>query len=114
MNKIPYKVRVALATGLFLWAILAIIFTIVYAYYNYQLWIVIVGPILAIVSFVFSIILMPKTQNEITNNTSQPKTVHHHRNSYHKNKKPFISEKEWEELEEEEEEILAMEEVDDA
>ena len=114
MNKIPHKVRAGIAVGLFIWAILAIIFTIIYAYYDYQLSIAITGPILAAVAFILSIIIMPKSEIDNSGSELQIKTTKK-RSSYHqsKQKKPFITEKEWEELEEEEEEILAMEEVDD-
>ena len=114
MNKIPDKVRVGIAIGLFLWSIIAIIMTIIYAYYHYELWIVIVIPILSFLAFILSIIFMPKSiqTNRHAPAKTKPRT---HRPSYYspKKKKPFISEKEWEELEEEEEECFAMEQVDD-
>ena len=114
MNKIPDKVRVGIAIGLFLWSIIAIIMTIIYAYYHYELWIVIVIPILSFLAFILSIIFMPKSiqTNRHAPSKTKPRT---HRPSYYssKKKKPFISEKEWEELEEEEEECFAMEQADD-
>ena len=114
MNKIPHKVRVGLSIGLFVWSICAVIFTIVYAYYDFALWIVIVGPILSLLAFIFSIILMPKSVEKDKHVPIKPQPRNHRPSHYSsKNKKPFISEKEWEELEEEEEECFAMEQVDD-
>ena len=114
MKKIPYKVRVGLSIGLFLWSIFAVLMTIIYAYYRYELWIVIVGPICAFLAFIFSIILMPKSLEKDKHAPVKPKPrTHRPHNDVPKKKKPFISEKEWEELEEEEEECFAMEQVDD-
>ena len=102
MNKIPYKVRVGLSVGLFIYAICALIASIVLAINGYGLWIAFIGPVLAVVAFVFSIILMPKEKPESTpivkNNN---KAFKKHKNS----KKPFITDKEMEELDEEEEEL---------
>ena len=114
MKKIPYKVRVGISIGLFIWSIFAVIFTIVFAYHNYQLWVVILGPSLAVIAFVLSIIFMPKSREGDNITPPQPKPRTHRPSHYsHKEKKPFISEKEWEELEEEEEECFAMEQIDD-
>lgn len=107
MNKIPYKARVGLSVGLFLWSIGCIIATIVFSQKGLGLWIVIVGPILSILAFIFSIILMPKEiQNKEPVSTKPKPRVH--RPHPEKHKKPFISEKEWEELEEEDEECLYL------
>ena len=113
MKNIPYKVRVGIAIGLFIWSILAVIFTIVFAYHHYALWIVIVGPSLAVIAFILSIIFMPKSREEdvVTPHKSKPRNHRPSHYSHHK-KKPFISEKEWEELEEEEEECFVMEQND--
>lgn len=113
MNKIPDKVRVGIAIGLFLWSIIAIIMTIIYAYYHYELWIVIVIPILSFLAFILSIIFMPKSIQTNRHAPAKPKSrTHRPHNDVPKKKKPFISEKDWEELEEEEEECFAMEEAD--
>ena len=103
MNKIPYKVRVGLSVGLFIYSICALLVSIVLAVNGYGLWIAFVGPILAITAFVFSIILMPKQKQEsepVVNNNKVKSTKKHK-----KSKKPFITDKEMEELDEEEEEL---------
>lgn len=115
MKNIPYKARVGIAIGLFIWSILAIIFTIVFAYHHYALWVVILGPSLAVIAFILSIIFMPKSkEGEISNIPHKPKPRNHRPSHYsEKHKRPFISEKEWEELEEEEEECFVMEQNND-
>ena len=113
MNKIPYKVRVGISVGLFLWSIACIIATIVFSQQGLGLWVVIVGPILAVMAFVLSIILMPKSEQNSEHVTAKPKP-RTHRPRPEKRKRSFISEKEWEELEEEDEECLyLMDDEDD-
>ena len=103
MKKIPSKIRVEIATGLFLLCIIMLILTIVLSQNGVGIWITIVGPAIAIISFVFSIIMMPLKYDDgspiIKPKLSKPKTY-----KIKKEKKPFISEDEWEELELEEEE----------
>ena len=111
MKKISPKVRTGIAVGLFIWAILAILFTIIFSFYHFQLWVAIVIPILAFVAFIFSVIIMPKS--EINNSALKKKKAPINKQPTYKQKKPFISEDEWNELEEEEDEISAMEEVDE-
>lgn len=114
MKNIPYKVRVGIAIGLFIWSILAVIFTIVFAYHHYALWVIILGPYLAVIAFILSIIFMPKSHEGEVNPPPKAKPRNHRPSHYsEKNKKPFINEKEWEELEEEEEECFVMEENND-
>lgn len=106
MNKIPYKVRVGIAVGLFIWSILAVIMTIVFSQYHFELWVVIVVPILAVLSFILSIIFMPRTKEGEEEKVVKPAPSKHRPQKQKKHKKSFISEKEWEELEEEDEECL--------
>lgn len=108
MEKIPYKGRVGISVGLFLYSIGCIIATIVLYQQTLWLWIVILGPILAVASFVLFIVIMPKTNEdgspivvEKTKRVKQPKPK--------KQRKPFISEREWNDLDEEDEECMFVE-----
>ena len=107
MKKIPYKVRVGISVGLFLWSIGAVIASIVFSQQGY-LWTAYVGPILAVTTFVISIIIMPKTKEDgspiVEEKKSKPKKIKKYKSK--KQKKPFISDKEWNELDEEDEEEM--------
>ena len=63
MMKIPYKARVAISVGLFVWSIGAVIAAICFSQMG-LLWTAYVGPILAFIAFIFSIIIMPKTNED--------------------------------------------------
>lgn len=100
MTKTPYKARVGISVGLFIWSIVAIIASIYYSQ-NGLLWTAYVGPILAFTAFVLSIIIMPKTSNRNNSIKIEEKPTQH-----------FISqsswnyeddEEEWDDEEEEEE-----------
>ena len=111
MNKIPYKVRLYLSIGLFLWAIIAFIISIIVYINTKQLWIIIVIPIIAVISFIVSIIFFPRFKDD-GSLTVEPKEKQHKEKKYKpkKYKKPFISDKEWNELDEEDEECMYIDE----
>ena len=66
MTKISYKLRVSISVGLFILSIGVIIASIYFSQSGF-LWTAYVGPILAFIAFVLSIIIMPKISND--NNT---------------------------------------------
>ncbi len=111
MKRIPYKVRLWLSIGLFIWSIVAFIVSIIWYTNTMQLWIIITIPIIAFISFIISIVFFPRFKDDGTP-TVEPKQkiqnpTHHKTNN---SRKSFISEKEWEELEEEDEECMYIEE----
>lgn len=107
MKKIPYKVRVGISVGLFSWSICAVIASIVFSQQG-LLWTAYVGPILAAIAFIASIIIMPKTKEDgspiVGEKKPKPKKIKNYK--LKKQKKPFISDKEWDELDEEDEEEM--------
>ena len=111
MKKIPHKVRVGISVGLFLWAIGCVIAAICFSQMGF-LWTAFVGPILAVVAFVFSIIIMPKTNEDgtpiVIEKKPKPKRTKH---KTKKHKKPFMTEEEWKEQEEEDDEMMFIEEI---
>ena len=113
MNKIPYKVRLSIGVGLVLWSILAVIATVIYASYNAPLWILIVGPISAVITFVIGIILVPRTNEDGSPIVieKKPKIKKPRKYKTNKEKKPYMSDKEWQEQEEEDDEMMFIEEV---
>ena len=113
MKRTPYKVRLYLSIVLFIWAIVAFIASIVYYLNTKQLWIMIVIPIIAFISFILSIAFFPRFKDDGTP-TVEPKqkTQKAIRPRQNKSKKPFINEKEWEELDEEDEECMYIDEED--
>ena len=111
MKRAPYKVRIGISVGLFMWAIGFIIAAICLSQIG-LFWTAFVGPILAVVAFVFSIVIMPKTKEDgspIVVEKKQKRAKHKVR----KNKKPFMTEEEWKKQEEEDDEIEAMEMLED-
>lgn len=114
MKRIPYKARLYLSIGLFLWAIIAFIVAIIYYVNTKQLWVMIVVPIISFISFIVSIVFFPRYKDDGTP-TAEPKPkVNNKTKQYksHKQKEPFINEKEWEELDEEDEECMYIDEDD--
>ena len=114
MNRIPYKVRLWLSIGLFIWAIVAFIVSIIYYVNTMQLWVIIVVPIIAFICFIMSIVFFPRFKDDGTP-TVEPKQKKQKQLQYSESKvskKPFITEKEWEELDEEDEECIYIDEGD--
>ncbi len=112
MNKIPYKTRVIIGVSLFLWSIACIIATIVFSQQNLGLWVLILGLTMSVLSFVLSILFIPKTNadDSVTAEKKNIKFKKQSRNMPRKHKKPFIDDKEWEELDEEDEECMYISE----
>jgi len=107
MKRIPYKVRLWLSIGLFIWSIVAFIVSIIWYTNTMQLWIIIAIPTIAFISFIMSVAFFPRFKDDGTP-TVEPKQkiqspTHRKTNN---SRKSFISEKEWEELEEEDEECM--------
>ena len=109
MNKIPYKVRVGFGIGLFLWSIGAIIATIIFSQRGLGVWVLIMGPILAVISFILFVIIMPKT-NEDGSPIAIKKKSKTNKQKRKKERKQFISDEEWSKLEEEDDECFFIEE----
>ena len=107
MSKIPYKARLWISFGLFVWAIAAFIASIIYYVNTLEIWIIIAIPILAFISFILSIAFFPRFKDDGTQ-TVEPKPKVQKPKQYKpkKVKEPFISDKEWEELDEEDEEEM--------
>ncbi len=75
MKRIPYKVRLWLSTGLFAWAIVAFIASIVYYVNTMQLWAIIAIPIIAFISFTLSIVFFPRFKDDGTLTIEQKQKV---------------------------------------
>ena len=109
MKRIPYKARLWLSIGLFIWSIVAFIASIVFYANTKQLWTIIAIPIIAFISFVLSIVFFPRFENDgiptVEPKQKSQKPAHH---KSKKSKKSFISEKEWEELDKEDEECMYL------
>lgn len=107
MTKTLYKARVGISVGLFIWSIGAIIASIYFSQSG-LLWMAYVGPILAFIAFILSIIIMPKTSNGNNSIKIEEKPTQH-----------FISQPSWnyedddEEWDDEEEEEFLMYYEDD-
>lgn len=111
MKRIPYRVRLWLSMGLFIWAIVAFIVSIVWYANTMQLWIIIAIPIIAFISFIMSIVFFPRFKDDETPTVEPKQKAQKRTNHMTKNPRgPFINEKEWEELEEEDEECMYIEE----
>ena len=111
MNRIPYKARMWISAGLFIWALVAFIASIIYYMNTKQLWVIIAVPIIAFISFILSIAFFPRFKDDGTP-TIEPKPKVQKVRQYKamKSKELFISEKEWKELDEEDEECVYIEE----
>lgn len=105
MTKTPYKVRVGISVGLFIWSIGAIIASIYFSQSG-LLWTAYVGPILAFIAFVLSIIIMPKTSNDNNSIKIEEKPTQHFisQPSWNYEDDDEDDDEEWDDEEEEEEE----------
>ena len=113
MNKIPYKVRLRIGVGLILWSIAAFIATIIYGSYGAPTWILVAVPIFAVITFAIGVVFVPKTNEDGTPIVIEKKrkAIKPKNRKPKKQKEPFISDKEWKELEEEDDEMMFIEEV---
>jgi hypothetical protein len=115
MNKIPYKARLWVGVGLILWSIAAFIATIIYGSYGAPTWILVAGPIFAVIAFAIGVVFVPKTNEDgtpiVVERKSKPKKPKNRKPK--KQKKPFISDEEWKELEEDDEMMFIEEVVED-
>ena len=118
--KLPKAVRLSVGFGCIGWALICIPYAIIKYVNEKELWVLYFGlfaGFLALLTGLFFLIFI-KTRSPITKDNVEPsdkpvkdvhvKPVFHNpkQNKNKKNKKPFINEKEWEELEEEDEEAF--------
>lgn len=111
MSRLSYKVRIWTSVGLFVWAVVAFVASVVYFVNTKQLWVIIVMPIVAFISFILSIVFFPRFKDDGSPTAElrqKSKKLASHKPK--KSKKPFTSEKEWEELDEEDEECMYIDE----
>ena len=108
----PHGLRIGLGLGLLGFAILCIPGTIINYTNIKQVWVLILGPSLFVISVIIGLFLL------IFVNDKEPIVMEHQevkvkpqKVTKNKHKKPFISEKEWKELDEEDEEEMYI--VDD-
>lgn len=115
MNKIPYKARLWVGVGLILWSIAVFIAAIIYGSYGAPTWILVAGPIFAVIAFAIGVVFVPKTNEDgtpiVVERKSKPKKPKNRKPK--KQKKPFISDEEWKELEEDDEMMFIEEVVED-
>ncbi len=113
MNKIPYKVRTGVGTGLILWSVIAVIATIVWGSYGAPIWALILIPIVAVITFVIGVIFVPRTNADGTPIVieKKPKVKRPKIRKAKRHKKPFMTDEEWREQEEEDDEMMFIEEV---
>ena len=109
MNKIPHNVREGISIGLFLYSIFGVALTVILYNHYLKIWMLIVGMLICVFAFVLEVILIPRQNNNEneakTKKTNKQKVTKHKSN---KTKKPFISDKEWKELDEEDEEEMYL------
>lgn len=110
MNRVPYKTRMGMSVGLVLLSIIIIIATVICGAYGVPIWLLVLLSVAAALTFVMGIIFVPKTNEDGTpfvigkkSKKKKPKR--------HKDKKPFVTDKEWKEQEEEDDEMVFVEEV---
>lgn len=122
--KLPKAVRLSVGFGCLGWSLICIPYAIIKYVNEKELWVLYFGlfaGFLALLTGLFFLIFI-KTRPPITKDNVEPsdkpvKDVHIH-SVFHsskpkKEKKPFINEKEWEELEEEDDEAYFAEEIAD-
>lgn len=112
--KLPVGLKYGLGLGLIGWSILSIPFTINGYASIKENWILIIGCVSGIIAVIlgFCILIFTEDKESITKEKEPPRVTK--KNKHYrprKNKRPFISEKEWEELEEEDDEMFIIEEM---
>lgn len=113
MKHLPYKVRLYLGIILVICSILLVVAVIIYANYHAPTWILVTGPIVAFLSFIIGIILVPRTNEDGSIVVIEKKNKYIKKYKVPKEKKPFMSVDEWEKEEEEDEEMIYIDDVDD-
>ena len=109
MNKIPHKVRECISIGLFLYSIFGVALTVILYNHYLKIWMLIVGMLISVFAFVLAVILMPRqSNNENEVKIKKPNKQKATKHKANKIKKPFISDKEWKELDEEDEEEMYL------
>ena len=105
--RLSHRLRFGLGFGLLVFAILCIPGTIINYTNIRQVWVLILGPALFVISVIVGLFLLIFVSDkeqivmEHQETKEKPQKV-----TKSKNKKPFISEKEWKELDEEDEEEM--------
>ena len=108
----PHGLRFGLGFGLLVFAILCIPGTIINYTNIKQLWVLILGPSLFVLSVIAGLFLLIfVSDKELIMVEHQEAKAKPQKITKSKNKKPFISDKEWKELDEEDEEEMYI--VDD-
>ena len=112
MKKVPYKVRQYVGVGLCLFAVIAVIVTILIASYGAPIWMLITIPIVAALCFVVGIIFVPTTNEDGTPIVikKKQKKIKPIRYEIKKQKRSFMTEEERNEQEEEDDEMMFIEE----
>ena len=111
--KMPHGVRFGVGLGLLVFAILCIPGTIINYANIKQLWVLILGPslfVLSVIAGLFLLIFVNDKEPIVVE--KQEAKVKLQKETKSKNKKPFISDKEWKELDEEDEEEMYIVEED--
>ncbi len=115
--KMPKGVRLGVGLGCIVWSLICIPYAIIKYINSKEEWILYIGlffGFLALLTGLFFIIFIknntPVTKDNVEPTNKTPKQI---QAKAKKEKKPFISEKEWEELEEEDEEAFYIEEIVD-
>lgn len=110
--KMPHGVRFGVGLGLLVFAILCIPGTIINYANIKQLWVLILGPSLFVLSVIVGLFLLIFVNDKEPIVAEKQETKAKLQKEKNKNKKPFISDKEWKELDEEDEEEMYIVEED--
>ena len=110
--KMPHGLRFGLGLGLLMFAVLCIPGTIINYTNIKQVWVLILGPSLFVTTDLASLFLLIFVNDEEPIIEKQQPKEKPQKEKRTKNKKPFISDKEWEELDEEDEEEMYIVEDD--
>ena len=108
----PRGLRFGLGFGLLVFAILCIPGTIINYTNIKQVWVLILGPSLFVLAVIASLFLLIFVNDKESIVEEQQPKIKPQKEKRTKNKKPFISEKEWEEIDEEDEEEMYILEDD--
>ena len=114
--KLPRVLRLVVGIVLIIWACICFPYAIIRYTNSKEIWILYLGlfagSLSLIVGLLFIIFIKDKPLVVASNQTHVPPASHRPK-PYKPKKKPFISEKEWEELEEEDEEAMYIVDEDE-